>query len=168
MIEFKTENEYNVVLNQCKQLVLDNMKESGLIKQWDGIPTHITPEQHFNNIVNWCKDNIKSHVWSSHDSNKCGFRTSYGAKHKCERDLKCYVANNWMKLAMILSGLEVCNYDCIDSETDRVYNRPVSFQDILTNNINFICRRKMYTNSNQMHYRCIYPYAPDNLKYISK
>ena len=90
------------------------------------------------------------------------------AKHKCERDLKSYVANNWMKLAMILSGLEVCTSDCVDFETGKVYNRPVSFQDILTNNINFICRRKMYTNFNQMHYRSIYPYAPDNLKYISK
>ena len=29
MIEFKTENEYNVVLNNCKQLVLDNMRDSG-------------------------------------------------------------------------------------------------------------------------------------------
>lgn len=167
MEKLNTANEYYVILNRCRQMVLDNMKESGLIEKWDGLPTCVTPEQHLNNIVKWCNENIKSYVWSNHKSNKCGFRTSYGAKHKCEKDLQCYVANNWMKLAMILSGLEVCCGDCIDFETGKVYNKPVSFQDILTNSVSFICRRKMYANAENMHLNCIYPYVPEELKYIA-
>ena len=158
-MELNTQNEFNVILNKCYDLVIQNMKESGLIKKWDGEYTNITAEKHFENIVQWCKDNIKSKTWSYNSSSKDGFSTSYGAKHKCEKKLKCYVANNWMKLAMIFSGLEVCDREYV------VNKRPVLFHDILTNRINFICRR-LPNDPYTIKYNCLFNYEPEELKYI--
>lgn len=129
-------------LNKCKELVLDNMKNDAnhLIKEWDGVKCNVTPEKHFENIVNWCKNNIVSTIWSHQKSSKYTWNTSYGAKHACEKKLKCYVANNWMKLAMIYAGLEVCDTKCVDYETGHVDKNPILLSDIITNNQNFIVR----------------------------
>lgn len=130
------------VLEKCKELVLDDMKNEShfLIESWDGKPTNVTPEEHFENIVNWCKTKIKSTIWSCHKSSKNAFCTSYGAKHRCESQLKCYVANNWMKMAMICAGLEVCNDKCVDFDTGHVSKMPIIPSDIITNTQNFIVR----------------------------
>lgn len=130
------------VLNKCKELVLDNMKNecNHLIQEWDGIKCNVTPEEHFDNIVNWCRNNIVSTIWSHQPSAKYTWNTSYGAKHLCERKLKCYVANNWMKMAMICAGLEVCHKNCVEFETGRVYKSPLIASHIITNTENFIVR----------------------------
>lgn len=140
-------------LEKCKELVLNNMKNdnNGLIQEWDGKKCNVTPEEHFNNIVDWCKNNIKSTIWSCHDSAKYTWYTSYGAKHACERKLKCYVANNWMKMAMILAGLEVRHINCVDYETGYVDKQPIKLSDIITNTENFIVRvPKNKININEM------------------
>lgn len=128
-------------LEMCKELVLDDMKNASrvLIESWDGRPCSVTPEEHFNNIVQWCRDNIKSTIWSCQSSAKSCY-TSYGFKHKCERKLKCYVANNWMKMAMICAGLEVRHCNCVDYETGYVEKQPIILSDIITNAENFIVR----------------------------
>ena len=130
-------------LNKCKELVLNDMKNDShcLIESWDGVKCNVTPEEHFNNIIEWCRTKIKSYVWSCHKSTKYTWQTSYGAKHECERKLKCYVANNWMKMAMICAGCEVCNINCIDYETGYVNKMPIKLSDIITNNQNFIVRK---------------------------
>ena len=129
-------------LEKCKQLVLNDMmyESACLIKFWDGMPCNVTAEQHFNNIVEWCKQHLTSYVWSNHRSSKMAYNTSYGFKHACERALKCYVANNWMKMAMICAGLEVRNCNCVDYETGYVEHAPILLSDIITNNQNFIVR----------------------------
>lgn len=162
--ELKTLEDYQVALEKCKELVIKDIKESHLCDQWDGMPTNVTPEEHFQNIVDWCNENIKSTIWSIHNSSKCGFYTSYGAKHKCERDLKCYVGNNYIKLAMIYAGLEVCNRRMVDNDTEYVYKSQVKWQDILTNSENFICRRNKKDYSS-IKWECLCPYVNDDLKY---
>lgn len=130
-------------LDKCKMIILDDMKNESncLIQSWDGKPCDVTAEEHFNNIVEWCKTHFKNIAWSHHKSSKLFYSTSYGFKHNCERDLKCYVANNWMKMAMICAGLEVCNCKYVDYETGRVEKTPILLSDILTNSINFIVRK---------------------------
>lgn len=130
------------VIEKCKELVLNDMRNDSncLIQEWDGQKCNVTPEEHFENIVAWCINNIKSTIWSCHDSAKYTWYTSYGAKHACERKLKCYVANNWMKMAMICAGLEVCHINCVDKDSGRVYKSPIIISDILTNDQNFIVR----------------------------
>ena len=132
----------HAVLEKCKELVLNDMKYDShcLIESWDGYPTNVTPEEHFENIINWCINNIKSTIWSCHDSAKYTWNTSYGAKHRCEKSLQCYVANNWMKMAMICAGLDVRNVKCVDFETGYVNKSPIIPSDIITNTQNFIVR----------------------------
>ena len=156
--KLKKENDYIEALEQYKSLIINNIKESKLCEKWDGLPTNITPEEHFNNIITWCDANIKSRIWSDKSSSKNGFRTSYGAKHKCEKDLKCYVANNWMKLAMIYSGLEV-TYNRLEKDGDKI-----NIQDICENSINFICRRNL-NNYYGIKYKCLSEYFDNKLKY---
>jgi len=137
-IEVKSINEG---LEECKKLVLENIKTSNCPVHWDGTVREISPEEQFDNIVNWCKENIKSPVWSHQDSAKYTWHTSYGAKHRCESKLKCYVANNWMKLAMIYAGLEVANGYFINYETGRLDSTGIRLDEILTNTVNFVCRK---------------------------
>jgi len=138
--EYYTVKNKIEALAKCKELVLKNMRdEYCLIEYWDGQLCNVTPEEHFNNIVNWCKNHIKSTIWSCQRSAKSLFYTSYGAKHECERKLKCYVANNWMKVAMIYAGLEIVNDDCEDS-TGYVCKQPVILSELLDNSKNFIVR----------------------------
>lgn len=128
-------------LEKCKELVLNDMK--GHIGYWDGKKYDITPEEHFQNIIDWCRDKIMSKVWSNRKGSRLTFSTSYGAKHNCERDLKCYVANNWMKLAMIYAGLEVAiiTNEYTDINDKYCYSiEKIKISDILTNHINFIVR----------------------------
>lgn len=127
-------------LDECKKIIINDINTSGLCKEWDSIPCNVTAEEHFEHIVDWCKKTIKSTIWSCHESSKNTFFTSYGAKHTCEKKLKCYVSNNWMKLAMIYAGLEVCNVNCIDYDNNRVNKMPICISDILTYKTNFIVR----------------------------
>ena len=164
--KIQTIEEKKNILEECKRLVLKNMKDSySLIEYWDGEKTMVTPEKHFKNIIQWCKDNIYSTIWSNQKSSKMTFKTSYGAKHECERKLKCYVANNWMKLAMIYAGFEVCDSYCIEYKTDYVSKSPIDANEILTNHINFIVRKpKEYTG--RIIYSCISDYYKE-LEYIN-
>lgn len=129
-------------LEKCKELVLNDMRNDShcLIEQWDGKPCNVTPEEHFDNIVNWCKTHIKSTIWSCQPSAKSTFWTSYGAKHRCESYLKCYVANNWMKVAMLYAGLEIRHKKCVDYDTGYVSKNQIILSDLVTNNQNFIVR----------------------------
>ena len=130
-------------LEECKKIVLDDMSNSSrcLIEEWDGEKCNVTPEEHFNDIVEWCRNNIKSSIWSFHrKSTRYTWITSYGAKHRCESQLRCYVANNWMKLAMIYAGLEVTNDKNIDYD-GKLLKTGIRLDEILTNSINFICRK---------------------------
>lgn len=129
-------------LDKCRQLVIENIRETNYPAPWDGEVKDISPEQQYNNIVRWCKTNIKNITWSHNDSARLTFKTSYGAKHRCEQALKCYVANNWMKMAMIDAGLEVNSTKNVSYETGRVGMFGVRLDQILTNSENFICRVK--------------------------
>ena len=169
----KTQDDYIKELELCKSLVIKNIEESHLCDSWDGIPTNITPEDHFWNIVKWC-GKLKSTIWSSNrTSTKYNFITSYGAKHECERALKCYVANNWMKLAMIYAGLEVCNANCVDYDSGKLHKIPVKWEDILINSENFIFRRKPkehYSEAVIVHddYNCIKYYCLNEYSEVKK
>ena len=128
-------------LKECKELVIKNIEETNCPVQWDGSIKEIPAEKQFENIVEWCRQNIKSTIWSHNKSAKYTWETSYGAKHRCESQLKCYVANNWMKLAMIYSGLEVANTYFVNRDTGRLEGLGIRLDEILTNTENFICRR---------------------------
>lgn len=162
----ESKQDYDLWLNKAKELVINNIKESHLCDSWDGQPTNVTAEEHFQHIIDWCNNNIKSTIWSCHKkSTKQSFYTSYGAKHSCERDLQCYVANNWMKLAMIFSGLEVCN-DKREDDNGRVWYGPVTWQSILVNCENFICRRSRNKEDyNTIKYNCLCEWINTDLKY---
>lgn len=160
MTTIKDLGGYDKALELCKELVLKDMP--GQIGSWHGERFDITPEEHFENIIQWCKNNMTSKIWSHQPSAKHQCDTSYGAKHKCERELKCYVANNWMKLAMIYAGLEVCHVKNVDYNTGHVEKEPIQLCDILTNNQNFIYRFK---KDNEIKYDCITEYCKYELKY---
>lgn len=126
-------------LDLCRNLILKNIETSGLIESFDGELCTVTPKEHYNNIVAWCKKHLHTPIWSDKKSCKLTSSTSYGFKHQCERDLKCYVANNWMKMAMIDAGLEVKKLTgtCYNGEYGR---SNIMLSDIITNKINFIVR----------------------------
>lgn len=130
-------------LNKARKLVLEDIRTGlgGLFESWDGTPTNVTPEIHYKNIVNWVNENIKNKAWSNTKTMRYKHGvTSYGAKHDCERDLRCYVANNWMKMAMIDAGLDLAKYDDVDYDTGRLYRSKIDCTDILTNTVNMIFR----------------------------
>lgn len=129
-------------LNECRRLVIENIKAVNYPAPWDGEIKDISPEQQYENIVEWCRSKIKNVAWSHNDSARTTFHTSYGAKHQCERQLKCFVANNWMKMAMIDAGLEVNSVNNISYETGRTIGYGVRLDEILTNSENFVCRVK--------------------------
>lgn len=160
MIEISKLGGYEKALELCKELVLKNMKESKLIEEWDSKKCKVTPEEHFDNIVKWCKEHIVSYVWSHRTGSKYNWDTSYGAKHVCERELKCYVGNNWIKLAMIYAGIEVCSTKYVDKENGKVEKRPVELWEVLCDDINFICRFK---DDNKIKYNCISEYSKHDL-----
>lgn len=132
----------NNQLNTARKLVIENINKcKGLIESWDGEPTNVTPEEHYEHIVEWAKTHIKNKAWSSSSTQSWrNGATSYGAKHECERDLKCYVANNWMKMAMIDAGLDVTYRTSVDYETGKVYREKIFLSDVLKNSVNFIFR----------------------------
>lgn len=145
-------------LNKARELVLENMRTSAyhLIQTWDGMPTNVTPERHYNDIVNWVKEHVKNKAWSY--AKTVRYRhgaTSYGAKHDCERDLRCYVANNWMKMAMIDAGLDLARVYDVDDDTGKIYRTKIDCTDILTNGVNLIFR---VSQTNDMKSRWIEDY----------
>lgn len=101
----------------------------------------ITPYELFDKIVNWCRLNIKNKKWSHNRLSGSRFANSYGAKHICQREIGYYVANNWMKAAMIAAGLMVTDIRNVN-EDNRVTYKPVTFADIFATHCNFICRVK--------------------------
>lgn len=133
--KFKLDSQAFKEIEYAKELVIKDMTEMNL-SYWDRSDV-VNPEEHFNNIVNWCKENVYRKVWSNKKSVKYGWSYSYGAKHRCEDKLKCYVANNWIKLAMIYAGLDVAVEDMLFDD----YCKP-TIQDCLTNHINFVCKRQ--------------------------
>jgi len=144
-------------LNKTRELVLENIRMSAnVIDTWDGIPTNVTPESHYNDIVNWAKERVKNKAWSYARTVRYAHgATSYGAKHDCERDLRCYVANNWMKMAMIDAGLDLAKADDVDDETNKIYRTKIDCTDILTNSVNLIFR---VSQNNDMKSRWIEDY----------
>ena len=154
---------YDEALEKCKKLVLKDIEEQNCPVHWDGTVREISPTTQFNEIVNWCIYNIKTKAWSYRKSSSVPWSTSYGAKHKCERDLQCYVANNWMKLAMIYAGLDVCDDRLI--EDGHLMRSPVKYDDILTNHVNFVVRCPDNTEPYNIRYNCLSPYINKNLKY---
>ena len=141
----KIENETQAIreIEHAKNEVIKNM-ETYELKHWETNET-ITPDEHFNNIVKWCEDNIYHWVWSNKKSVKYGWSNSYGAKHYCERTLKRYVANNWIKVAMIYAGLEVCCLDDMFPYDDNLVYKPTIMEFLIDEN-NFICRKPKNKN----------------------
>lgn len=126
----------------CRSLILNEMKRrNASFNYWNGEHFDRDPQEHYSNIVNWCKTNLKNKCWSSC---KTVWRrqsmTSYGAKHECEIDLHGYVAENWMKMAMIDAGLDVCSELCI-YYSKRLVREKVHFTEILANGIHFFYRQ---------------------------
>lgn len=126
-------------LAEARQLVINNINETNVPVEWDGNTYDISAKQQYENIKLWCVNRVKNKAWS-HNKSCINSVTSYGLKHECERDLKCYVANNWMKMALIDSGFEVANIKDIEFNSGRLYRTSIFINDILTNHINFIYR----------------------------
>ena len=98
------------------------------------------PMYRYQLICDWVEDNLTRKTWSH--KGKSGWRLSYGLKHRCEDDLGFYVANNWIKLAMLENGLDVLDANCIDYYTGKLsFQYTITEKEVLDNTISFIYRK---------------------------
>lgn len=122
---------YDNIVKECKPIILKDIEY--MLECNDSIDK-------YTQICVWVFKNLKRKTWSH--LAKTGCKASYGFKHRCEQELGFYVANNWMKLAMIENGLDVCDSNYIDFETGRLLSHcPPTSSDLLDNSINFIYRK---------------------------
>lgn len=135
-------NEMLEKLNLCRDIVISNIQDVNCPVYWDGKVREVPAKEQYDIIKEWCRNRVKNIQWSHHDRKGNLGYTTYGLKHTCERDLKSYVANNWIKMALIDIGIEVTNVDNVDSDSNRLlYKGPIDIEDILVNSENFIYRR---------------------------
>lgn len=119
------------IIEHCKPIILKDVEY--MLECNDSIDK-------YTQICVWVFKNLTRKTWSHHA--KMGWSASYGLKHRCEDDLGFYVANNWIKLAMIENGLDVCDANCVDYETGKLSTkRKPTSEDVLNNSINFIYRK---------------------------
>lgn len=78
-------------------------------------------------IRSWCARTVTNSKWSNIDPSAKAV-TTYGLKHKCERDLDRYVANNWMKAALYLEGFPIKIEDS---------RKRITIEDMFNNAVNF-------------------------------
>ena len=103
-------------------------------------------------IIEWIKNNVQNEIWSDKKSSykKSPSRTTYGLKHVIESELdkngrvqiyNGYCANNWVKLALIELGFDVCY--CHDDSRDwneEYQNWITKPEYVLDNSVNYIWR----------------------------
>lgn len=121
----------------CKYVILKEIEKDNPGKN---------PEELFEEIITWCKKNCTNTLWSHNKISRARSIESYGLKRICERELRKagimrYVANNWLKLALIAAGLDVTAFNNV-SRDNRLTYRPVIRPEILNNSVNFIWRVK--------------------------
>ena len=137
-------------LDEVRELIISGINVTNVPGEWDGNTYDISGEQQYENIKIWCVNRVRNKAWS-HNKSCLNSITSYGLKHECERDLKCYVANNWMKMALIDAGFEVANRKDVEPTSGKLYRQPISINDILDGGVNFIFRQpkefKAFDNS---------------------
>lgn len=123
--------KYEDVIKQCFPIILKDIEK---------MLECSNPIFAYKEIYDWVEKNLTRKTWSHHA--KMGWRLSYGLKHRCEEELGFYVGNNWIKLAMIENGLDVCNSCYIDSETGKLhYHLFPTADEVLNNSISFIYRK---------------------------
>jgi len=121
------------IIEHCKPIILKDIEY--MLECNDSIDK-------YTEICGWVFKNLTRKTWSHHG--KSGWRLSYGLKHRCEDDLGFYVANNWIKLAMLENGLDVLDANCIDYYTGKLtFQYTITEKEVLDNSISFIYRKNL-------------------------
>ena len=122
---------YKEIIEHCTPIVIKEIRDMLECNN---------PMYRYQLICDWVEDNLTRKTWSHHG--KSGWRLSYGLKHRCEDDLGFYVANNWIKLAMLENGLDVLDANCIDYYTGKLtFQYTITEKEVLDNSISFIYRK---------------------------
>lgn len=137
----------NIHINTMTHEQFKNTKQIILkeIEEWKG------PKVSYDFILGWISEHVSNSIWSDKKSSRkyTPSMTSYGLKHVIELNGKCnwsdyqgYCANNWVKLALIELGFDIC-YEMDDTKDwCEDYQKWITEPKyVLDNSVNYIFRK---------------------------